>query len=110
MQTHPAEGSWSDYALPDARGHFGPYGGVFVAETLRQALDELAAAYEKFRVDPQFQEELRWELEHYVGRPSPIYHCRSLSPQALSPQSSPRLVPADYASKPRHVRPSFTSK
>ncbi|MEO7741690.1 MAG: tryptophan synthase subunit beta [Usitatibacter sp.] len=76
---HPAEGSWSDYSLPDAAGHFGPYGGVFVAETLRAALDELAGAYEHFRKDAQFQQELAWELEHYVGRPSPVYHCKRLS-------------------------------
>jgi tryptophan synthase beta chain len=61
------------YALPDAQGHFGPYGGVFVAETLRQALDELTLAYSKAREDPEFQEGARLELEHYVGRPSPIY-------------------------------------
>jgi tryptophan synthase beta chain len=71
--------TWADYSLPDAAGHFGPYGGVFVAETLRAALDELAAAYEKFRNDPQFKAELAWEYEHYVGRPSPIYHARRLS-------------------------------
>jgi tryptophan synthase beta chain len=79
MQGHPAEGSWSDYSLPDAAGHFGPYGGVFVAETLRAALDELTQAYAKYRADPEFQAELAWELEHYVGRPSPVYHARRLS-------------------------------
>src|SRR5690349_23602769 len=79
MTGHPAEGSWSDYSLPDAAGHFGPYGGVFVAETLRAALDELTRAYDHFRKDPEFQKELAWELEHYVGRPSPIYHCKRLS-------------------------------
>ena len=52
-------------------GHFGPYGGVFVAETLRAALDELTLAYSKYREDPEFQAELADELEHYVGRPSP---------------------------------------
>ncbi len=81
MQSHPAEGSWSEYSLPDAAGHFGPYGGVFVAETLRAALDELAQAYDKYRKDPEFQAELAWELEHYVGRPSPVYHARRLSQQ-----------------------------
>ncbi len=67
------------YDLPDARGHFGPYGGVFVAETLSQALDELKAAYDACRADPAFQDELRYELKHYVGRPSPIYHAKQLS-------------------------------
>jgi tryptophan synthase beta chain len=77
MQGNPPE--WAQYALPDATGHFGPYGGVFVAETLRAALDELTAAYSKYREDPEFQAELAWELEHYVGRPSPVYHARRLS-------------------------------
>src|SRR5690348_6388407 len=70
---------WSHYSLPDERGHFGPYGGVFVAETLRAALDELNAAYEASRNDREFQAELAWEYEHFVGRPSPIYHARRLS-------------------------------
>src|SRR5436190_15106781 len=65
--------------LPDARGHFGPYGGVFVAETLTQALDELRAAYERCRKDPAFLAELRRELKHYVGRPTPVYHARRWS-------------------------------
>jgi len=67
------------YDLPDAHGHFGPYGGVFVAETLTQALEELRAAYERARNDPGFDAEFRHELKHYVGRPSPIYHARRLS-------------------------------
>ncbi|HYL25174.1 MAG TPA: tryptophan synthase subunit beta [Burkholderiales bacterium] len=67
------------YDLPDERGHFGPYGGVFVAETLSHALDELRAAYAAARNDPQFEAEFRYELEHYVGRPSPIYHAKRLS-------------------------------
>ncbi len=67
------------YDLPDAHGHFGPYGGVFVAETLTQALEELRAAYERARNDPEFDAEFRYELKHYVGRPSPIYHAKRLS-------------------------------
>ncbi|HEU0259640.1 MAG TPA: pyridoxal-phosphate dependent enzyme, partial [Burkholderiales bacterium] len=67
------------YDLPDAHGHFGPYGGVFVAETLTAALDELLAAYERARKDPAFQAEFRYELKHYVGRPSPVYHARRLT-------------------------------
>ena len=65
--------------LPDARGHFGPYGGAFVAETLSQALEELRAAYQRSRADPDFLAELRYELKHYVGRPTPVYHARRLS-------------------------------
>ncbi|HWD23708.1 MAG TPA: tryptophan synthase subunit beta [Burkholderiales bacterium] len=67
------------YDLPDARGHFGPYGGVFVAETLAAALEELRLAYERARKDAEFQAEFRYELKHYVGRPSPVYHARRLS-------------------------------
>jgi len=65
--------------LPDSHGHFGPYGGVFVAETLIQALDELRLAYEKYRSDPEFMAEFRYDLKHYVGRPSPVYHCKRWS-------------------------------
>jgi len=65
--------------LPDSHGHFGPYGGVFVAETLVQALDELRIAYEKYRIDPEFIAEFRYDLKHYVGRPSPVYHCKRWS-------------------------------
>jgi len=67
------------YDLPDAQGHFGPYGGTFVAETLMHALQQLREAYEQCRRDPQFQQELEGELAHYVGRPSPIYHARRWS-------------------------------
>ncbi|MDR1349896.1 MAG: tryptophan synthase subunit beta [Zoogloeaceae bacterium] len=67
------------YDLPDAQGHFGPYGGVFVAETLIAALDELKAAYQSARADPAFQAEFAHELKYYVGRPSPIYHAKRLS-------------------------------
>ncbi|MBE0619578.1 MAG: tryptophan synthase subunit beta [Burkholderiales bacterium] len=65
--------------LPDSHGHFGPYGGIFVAETLIQALDELRVAYEKYRSDPEFIAEFRYDLKHYVGRPSPVYHCKRWS-------------------------------
>ncbi len=67
------------YDLPDRRGHFGPYGGIFVAETLISALDELRVRYEQYRDDPDFQAEFDYELRHYVGRPSPIYHARRWS-------------------------------
>ena len=80
MQGNPPD--WAHYSLPDPRGHFGPYGGVFVAETLRAALDELTIAYSQCREDAEFQKELAYELEHYVGRPSPIYHARRLTEHA----------------------------
>jgi tryptophan synthase beta chain len=67
------------YDLPDARGHFGPYGGVFVAETLVHALEELRVAYERYRSDPEFVAEFEYELEHFVGRPSPVYHAKRWS-------------------------------
>ncbi len=69
------------YNLPDDQGHFGQYGGSFVAETLVHALDELRAAYDKYRLDPDFQNEFAYELKHFVGRPSPIYHARRWSEQ-----------------------------
>ena len=62
-----------NYQQPEARGHFGPYGGTFVAETLIHALDELQAAYAQYRDDPEFVAEFNYELAHFVGRPSPIY-------------------------------------
>ena len=67
------------YDLPDAQGHFGPYGGSFVAETLTRALDELRDAYERYRHDPEFLAEFRYELKHFVGRPSPVYHAKRWS-------------------------------
>ncbi len=65
--------------MPDERGHFGPYGGLFVAETLMEPLQELRAAYEKYLKDEAFLAELDADLQHYVGRPSPIYHAERLS-------------------------------
>ena len=67
------------YDLPDSHGHFGPYGGIFVAETLMHALDELRSAYLKYQHDPEFVAEFQRELKHFVGRPSPIYHARRWS-------------------------------
>jgi tryptophan synthase beta chain len=67
------------YDLPDAKGHFGPYGGIFVAETLVHALEELRAAYEHYRKDPEFIAEFNDELKHFVGRPSPVYHAKRWS-------------------------------
>lgn len=67
------------YDLPDVRGHFGPYGGIFVAETLIQPLEELRESYQRYRSDPEFIAELDYDLKHYVGRPSPVYHAERLS-------------------------------
>jgi tryptophan synthase beta chain len=67
------------YNLPDDRGHFGPYGGTFVSETLIHALDELRDAYAECSKDPAFIAEYEYELKHYVGRPSPIYHAKRWS-------------------------------
>ncbi|PKO52384.1 MAG: tryptophan synthase subunit beta [Betaproteobacteria bacterium HGW-Betaproteobacteria-2] len=67
------------YDMPDERGHFGPYGGVFVAETLIEALEELRVMYERYRHDPEFLAEFAYDLKHFVGRPSPIYYAQRLS-------------------------------
>lgn len=69
----------STYNLPGRDGHFGPYGGIFVAETLISALEDLRQKYEYYRTDPEFQAEFAYELKHYVGRPSPIYHAKRWS-------------------------------
>jgi tryptophan synthase beta chain len=69
------------YNYPDQAGHFGPYGGIYVAETLMGALEELRAAYEKYRNDPEFIAEFEYDLKHYVGRPSPVYYAKRWSEQ-----------------------------
>lgn len=66
-----SEFNWN--AMPDKRGHFGPYGGRFVAETLMEPIYELEQAYEKLKNDPAFQAEFDRDLQYYVGRPSPLY-------------------------------------
>ena len=77
--TNPAlkPASWND--LPDANGHFGPYGGRFVAETLMEPIEELRVAYESLRNEPGFIAELDRDLAQYVGRPSPLYHAERWS-------------------------------
>ncbi|WP_422822369.1 tryptophan synthase subunit beta [Vreelandella populi] len=65
--------------MPDARGHFGPYGGRFVSETLSYALEDLEKTYLSLRDDPTFQAEFDYDLAHYVGRPSPLYHAKRWS-------------------------------
>ena len=68
-------------AQPDAKGHFGPYGGVFVPETLMTALEELTQAYESARKDPEFRRELNQLLAEFVGRPTPLYLAERLTAQ-----------------------------
>ena len=67
------------FSLPDAAGHFGVYGGVFVPETLMTALEELTAAYAAARGDAAFQAELRQHLKEYAGRPTPLYFAERLT-------------------------------
>jgi tryptophan synthase beta chain len=69
----PADGTNDFYELPTRDGHFGPYGGRFVAETLFYALDQLDALYRELKDDPDFQRELEEDLIRYVGRPTPLY-------------------------------------
>ncbi|WP_445365772.1 tryptophan synthase subunit beta [Microbulbifer sp. ANSA001] len=68
--------------FPDASGHFGPYGGRFVSETLISALDELQAMYSRLKDDPEFVAAFDYDLAHYVGRPSPLYLADRLTEQA----------------------------
>jgi tryptophan synthase beta chain len=75
----PGPQSWSQYNLPDAQGHFGQFGGRFVAETLMHALDELEAVYRERMADEAFQAQFKEELRSYVGRPTPLYHAERLS-------------------------------
>ncbi len=67
------------YEMPDKKGHFGPYGGIFVAETLMPAVTELNEAYQHYMKDPDFIAELDADLKHYVGRPSPLYYAERWS-------------------------------
>ena len=68
-----------NYNFPDQNGHFGPYGGTFVAETLIEALDELKEMYNQFKDDKEFLDEFHHDLKHFVGRPSPIYFAERLT-------------------------------
>jgi tryptophan synthase beta chain len=78
-QTQAIEAGVAGVSLPDEHGHFGPYGGQFVAETLMLPLEELIAAYRRYLKDPEFLAELDSDLAHYVGRPSPLYYAERLS-------------------------------
>lgn len=66
-------------AFPDARGHFGRYGGRFVSETLMAALEDLEAVYNRLKDDPQFRADFDYDMAHYVGRPSPLYFAERLT-------------------------------
>ena len=68
-----------DYHQPDLAGHFGIYGGSFVSETLTHAINELKDTYARYQNDPEFLAEFNYELKHFVGRPSPIYHAARMS-------------------------------
>jgi tryptophan synthase beta chain len=69
-------------AVPDAHGRFGPYGGRYVPETLMHALHQLAEHYEQARTDPEFQKQLDDYLDHYVGRPTPLFYAERLTKEA----------------------------
>src|SRR2546429_9351820 len=72
--------------IPDVRGHFGPYGGMFVPETLMSALHELAAEYERAKNDPTFQTELSSLLRDFAGRPTPLYFAERLTNKLAGPE------------------------
>ena len=76
------------YQFPDASGHFGPYGGSFVSETLTYALENLKAAYAHYPHDPEFPAEFDYEPKHFVGLPSPIFHAKRLSQENGRPEVS----------------------
>jgi tryptophan synthase beta chain len=67
------------FSLPDPSGHFGPYGGIFVPETLMAALEELQSVYSAAREDPEFQAEFRHHLAEFAGRPTPLYFAGRLT-------------------------------
>jgi tryptophan synthase beta chain len=76
--TEPFDGKLSQH-YPDKKGHFGVYGGSFIAETLMDPVSELQEAYERYRLDNEFITEFEWELKNFVGRPNPLYHARRWS-------------------------------
>jgi tryptophan synthase beta chain len=66
-------------SMPDATGHFGAYGGRYVAETLMPLILAVEAAYDEAKADPSFQQELNYYLQHYVGRPSPLFYAERMT-------------------------------
>ena len=98
------------YNYPDSGGHFGPYGGIYMAETLMPAVDELRRQYLHFRDDPEFKAEFAYELKHYVGRPSPIYHAKRLSESLGGAQIYLKRVEGQETGSPKGaIRLSFTA-
>ena len=73
------QNAFSNYNSPDARGHFGPYGGIFVGETLMPALEQLNRKYAELKQDPAFWAEFDYDMTHYVGRPSPLYFAQRMT-------------------------------
>ncbi len=86
MSVTPTSAEHSVESLPDRLGHFGPYGGRYVPETLMAALEALADGYDAARNDPAFQEEFAFILRHYVGRPTPLYYAHRLSQRLRGPK------------------------
>ena len=78
-EKQPLAGLGTETGLPDSRGHFGIYGGRFVAETLIEPLQELQTAYQRYLCDAEFLAELDEDLRNYVGRPSPLYFAKRWS-------------------------------
>ena len=68
-----------DSPMPNKEGYFGEYGGSFIPPQLQTIMDEISAAYEDIRQDPEFLQELASLYQHFVGRPSPIFHAKHLS-------------------------------
>ncbi len=79
MNTNQDYNQFVSGIYPDSRGHFGPFGGRYIAETLMPAILELEAAYTRFSSDPGFKEELNSLLKKYVGRPTPLFYAKRLS-------------------------------
>src|SRR3954471_14887848 len=82
MAAAPQSAPSTQYPVPEEEGRFGPYGGRYVPETLMHALRQLAAAYEQASTDGEFQKQLHYYLEQYVGRPSPLYFAERLTQEA----------------------------
>ena len=94
------------YNQPDARGHFGQFGGIFVAETLMTALEELRIEYENARNDPAFMAEYYSDLKHYVGRPSPLYHAKRLSEELGGAKIYLKREDLNHTDRPGSAGPS----